>query len=407
MEEKKEEIQEESQTEALLEPTPYKRKADKETDDTATASEDTATENAATPEERPVNAEEKVFKKRYDDLKRHYDSTVNKHKDEKSQLKRQLEEKTESFKLPKTKEEIEDWRKKYPDVYDVISTIAHTKADEKAKQVQTKMKDLEVAQANVAKDKAEVELSKLHPDFKDIRADEKFHEWVAGQDSTIQGWLYDNSTNATLASRAIDLYKMDAGLTKKVKVDKKEASKSVTSTSKQDIEAGEMSLGDIARKKRTIQSNYQRAKDTKEGEILAAEDDLATAEHKYGTDVGDILSDSSSQVQTLLDAIQSVPVAHQGMGAHLTSRTDQPGGGAWAGSGSVPAHGRVEGGGGHGAPAGGWFGETSSALPGYSSAISDVDAATAFADYISNLTNPAALAGNVGYPEGYEPGGEG
>ena len=174
-----------------------------------------------------------------------------------------------------------------------------------------------------------------------------------------------------------------------------------------DIEAGEMSLGDIARKKRTIQSNYQRAKDTKEGEILAAEDDLATAEHKYGTDVGGILSDSSSQVQTLLDAIQSVPVAHQGMGAHLTSRTDQPGGGAWAGSGSVPAHGRVEGGGGHGAPAGGWFGETSSALPGYSSAISDVDAATAFADYISNLTNPAALAGNVGYPEGYEPGGEG
>ena len=36
-ENKKEEIQEQSQTEALLEPTPYKRKAEKEeTDDTAT-----------------------------------------------------------------------------------------------------------------------------------------------------------------------------------------------------------------------------------------------------------------------------------------------------------------------------------------------------------------------------------
>jgi len=145
MEEKKEEIQEESQTEALLEPRPYKRKADKETDDTATASEDTATENAATPEERPVNAEEKVFKKRYDDLKRHYDSTLSKHKDEVSRIKTQLEEKTESFKLPKSKEEIDAWRQKYPDVYDVISTIAHTKADEKSKQVQTKMKDLETA----------------------------------------------------------------------------------------------------------------------------------------------------------------------------------------------------------------------------------------------------------------------
>ena len=250
--ETEEQKEKQDETEALLEPTPYhnkyKQKLDKEeTDDTATVPTDTASEEAATPdEERPVNAEEKVFKKRYDDLKRHYDSTVNKHKDEKSQLKRQLEEKTESFKLPKTKEEIEDWRKKYPDVYDVISTIAHTKADEKAKQVQTKMKDLEVAQANVAKDKAEVELSKLHPDFKDIRADEKFHEWGAGQDSTIQGWLYDNTSNATLAARAIDLYKMDAGLTKKVKVDKKEASKSVTSTSKQDIEAGEKKIWSVS-----------------------------------------------------------------------------------------------------------------------------------------------------------------
>ena len=245
MEEKKEEIQEESQTEALLEPTPYKRKADKETDDTATDSEDTATENAATPEERPVNAEEKVFKKRYDDLKRHYDSTVNKHKDEVSRFKNQLEEKTEKFQLPKTKEEIDAWRQKYPDVYDVISTIAHTKADEKSKQVQTKMKDLETAQANVNKDKAEVELSKLHSDFSDIRADDKFHEWVAQQDPTIQGWLYDNTSNANLAARAIDLYKMDAGMTKKAKVDKKEASKSVTSTSKRDVEAGEKKIWSV------------------------------------------------------------------------------------------------------------------------------------------------------------------
>ena len=246
MEEKKEEIQEESQTEALLEPRPYKRKADKETDDTATASEDTATENAATPEERPVNAEEKVFKKRYDDLKRHYDSTLSKHKDEVSRIKTQLEEKTESFKLPKSKEEIDAWRQKYPDVYDVISTIAHTKADEKSKQVQTKMKDLETAQANVDKDRAEVELSKLHPDFNDIRADDKFHEWVATQDSTIQGWLYDNTSNAKLAARAIDLYKMDAGTSKKAKVDKTEASKSVTSTSKKDIEAGEKKIWSVS-----------------------------------------------------------------------------------------------------------------------------------------------------------------
>tara|TARA_Y100000004_G_scaffold151747_1_gene174581 strand:+ start:796 stop:1635 length:840 start_codon:yes stop_codon:yes gene_type:complete len=237
-----EKVEQEQKTEALLEPRPYKRKAEPE--DTATDSKDTSSEEEATPvEERPVNAEEKVFKKRYDDLKRHYDSTVNKHKEETSNLKRQLEESTQQV-LPKSKEEIEAWRTKYPDVYDVITTIADTKADEKAKQVQTKLKDLELAQQNVKREKAEVELSKLHPDFNDIRADEKFHEWVEKQDSTIQGWLYDNSSNATLAGRAIDLYKLDAGITKpkKASIDKKEASKSVTSTSKKDIEAGDKKI---------------------------------------------------------------------------------------------------------------------------------------------------------------------
>ena len=247
------EIQKEEQTKALLEPTPYKRKAEKEeTDDTATVSKDTASEEAATPdEERPVNAEEKVFKKRYDDLKRHYDSTVNKHKDDISKLKKQLEDNADKIKLPKTKEEIDAWRTKYPDVYDVIETIAYTKADEKAKKVESGLKELESQQAVVQRDKAEVELAKLHPDFNEIRADDKFHEWVKNQDSVIQGWLYDNTSNAKLAARAIDLYKVDTGYGKK-KSNKLEASKSVTSTSKREVETGDKkiwSLNEIAKMK--------------------------------------------------------------------------------------------------------------------------------------------------------------
>ena len=273
-ENKKEEIIEkenqESQTAALLEPTPYKRKVDKEeTDDTATVSKDTASEEAATPdEERPVNAEEKVFKKRYDDLKRHYDSTVNKHKDDVSKLKKQLEDNADKIKLPKTKEEIEAWRVKYPDVYDVIETIAYTKADEKAKKVESGLKELESQQAVVQRDKAEVELAKLHPDFNEIRADEKFHEWVKNQDSVIQGWLYDNTSNAKLAARAIDLYKVDTGYGKK-KSNKLEASKSVTSTSKREVETGNKkiwSLNEIAKMK-----PHEFAKNEKEIDLARAE----------------------------------------------------------------------------------------------------------------------------------------
>ena len=277
-ENKKEEVKQEetqvedTQTKALLEPSPYKRKA---TDDTATVSEDTSSEEEATPdEERPVNAEEKVFKKRYDDLKRHYDSTVNKHKDDVSKLKRQLEDSAEQV-LPKTKEEIEAWRTKYPDVYDVIETIAHTKADEKAKKIQTELKELESQQAVVQRDKAEVELAKLHSDYHEIRGDEKFHQWVSEQDSTIQGWLYENTSNAKLAARAIDLYKVDTGYKKKKANNSLEASKSVTSTSKREIDTTNKKtwkVSDIAKMKPAEFAKYEKDIDLArvEGRIVNA-----------------------------------------------------------------------------------------------------------------------------------------
>ena len=277
-ENKQEEIQEqtqESQTEALLEPVPYKRKVTKEeAEDTATVSEDTSSEEEATPkEERPVNAEEKVFKKRYDDLKRHYDSTVNKHKDDIEKLRLQLQENADKINLPKTKEEVDAWRQKYPDVYDIIETIAYTKADEKAKKVESNLKELESQQMAVQKDKAEVELSKLHPDFSEIREDDKFHEWVAKQDATIQGWLYENTTNAKLAARAIDLYKMDTGYGKKKTAKSLEASKSVTSTSKREVDTSNKKvwkISEIAKLRPQQFAKYEKDIDLarKEGRIV-------------------------------------------------------------------------------------------------------------------------------------------
>jgi len=277
-ENKQEEIQEEiqeSQPEAFLEPLPYKRKNNKgETEDTATVSEDTSSEEEATPkEERPVNAEEKVFKKRYDDLKRHYDSTVNKHKDDVEKLKLQLQENADKINLPKTKEEVDAWRQKYPDVYDIIETIAYTKADEKAKKVESNLKELESQQMAVQKDKAEVELAKLHPDFGDIREDDKFHEWVSKQDANIQGWLYENTTNAKLAARAIDLYKMDTGYGKKKTAKSLEASKSVTSTSKREVDTSNKKMwkvSEIAKLKPQQFAKYEKDIDLarREGRIV-------------------------------------------------------------------------------------------------------------------------------------------
>jgi hypothetical protein len=202
------------------------------------ASEETAElkDKKATPiAERPAKAEDRVFKKRYDDLKKHYDSTIDKHKNELSSLRTQLESSTTQFVPPKSKDELEAWRKEYPDVYDMVETIAINKATTQTADLENKYKDLQLQQEQIAKEKAEVELLKLHPDFNDIRSKDDFHEWAEQQDPTIQGWLYENTSNSKLAARAIDLYKADRGISKAKKQDsdlKKEAAKAISKTKK-------------------------------------------------------------------------------------------------------------------------------------------------------------------------------
>ena len=202
------------------------------------ASEETAepTDQKATPiAERPAKAEDRVFKKRYDDLKKHYDSTINKHKEELNSLRTQLESSNTQFVPPKSKEELEAWRKEYPDVYDMVETIAIDKATTRTADLENKYKDLQLQQEQIAKEKAEVELLKLHPDFNDIRANDDFHTWAEQQDPTIQGWLYENTSNSKLAARAIDLYKADRGIGKARKEErdvKKEAAKAISKTKK-------------------------------------------------------------------------------------------------------------------------------------------------------------------------------
>ena len=241
------------------------------------ASEETAekSEVKATPiAERPAKAEDRVFKKRYDDLKKHYDSTINKHKEEVVSLRSQLESSTKQFVPPKSKEELEAWRKEYPDVYDMVETIAMNKATTRTAEIEDKYKNLQLQQEQIAKEKAEVELLKLHPDFNEIRQKEEFHNWAANQDPTIQGWLYENTSNAKLAARAIDLFKMDNGeskLTKREEKDvKKEAARAISKTRKS-------TESDIPKKKIWTTSEISRLK-THEFEKHEKDIDLARLE---------------------------------------------------------------------------------------------------------------------------------
>ena len=189
-----------------------------------------ADKETAEPEEaEPTNAEEKTFKKRYSDLRRHQQKQADDFKKEIDALKKQLTDATnKEMRLPKSDEDIEQWAADYPDVAAIIETIAMKKAREQSTALEERMKVIDELQTSATKEKAEVELMRIHPDFDEIRESDDFHNWADEQPKWVQDALYDNDNDARSAARAIDLYKADKGISKEKPRSNKDAAKSVS-----------------------------------------------------------------------------------------------------------------------------------------------------------------------------------
>lgn len=179
-------------------------------------------------EQEPETAEEKTFKKRYGDLRRHTQEEKEKYEDRIRKLEEQLTQSTkQEIKLPKTEKEIELWAKKYPDVAAIIETIAIKKAKEQSKEMESRVKLVDEMRAEAARQKAEAELMRAHPDFAEIRDSEEFHEWAEAQPAMVQDALYNNDTDAKLAAWAIGLYKNEKGIRAQKTPNSRDAAKAV------------------------------------------------------------------------------------------------------------------------------------------------------------------------------------
>ena len=194
-------------------------------------------ETKAEDEEEPKTAEERTFKKRYGDLRRHSQEKEKDFQKQLDDLKGQLSKATKKeMKLPKSDEDISEWAKEYPDVAAIVETIATKKAREQSEDIAKRIKEIDERDANSIKEKAEVELLRLHPDFADIRESDDFHDWADEQPKWIQNALYENDNDAKSAARAIDLYKSDKGIGKtKEKSNDAGAAKAVATKSKTSV----------------------------------------------------------------------------------------------------------------------------------------------------------------------------
>ena len=184
-------------------------------------------------ETESLTPEEKTFKKRYGDLRRHVQEKEKSYQDEIFNLRQQLTQTaSKEIKLPKSDEEIAQWSQEYPDVAKIVESIATKKAKELDSSLEERMKLIAEREAQSTRAMAEAELMRIHPDFDTIRNDQDFHDWVELQPRWVQQALYENESDSKSAARAIDLYKIDMGITdtptKKKPDASKEAAKAVT-----------------------------------------------------------------------------------------------------------------------------------------------------------------------------------
>ena len=183
-------------------------------------------ENLETVKDTPYKKPD--YKKRYDDLKRHYDSKLNEFKSREQELLEEAANNRQTYKAPKSVEELEKFREEYPDVYEVVETVSHLQSKEQSKDLQEKIDRLQQREQELMRKDAEKRLMDKHPDFEDIRNSEDFHSWAKEQPKSIQDWIYNNAEDADLASRALDLFKKDFGIDvpKKTKSNSKQTKKS-------------------------------------------------------------------------------------------------------------------------------------------------------------------------------------
>tara|TARA_R100000426_G_scaffold63229_1_gene44189 strand:+ start:909 stop:1775 length:867 start_codon:yes stop_codon:yes gene_type:complete len=186
-----------------------------EEDDTpeVEASEDTEQPESnsfvETKEEKPDHD----YKKRYDDLKRHYDKKLTEFEEEKRQLAAATQQ--ANVPMPKTVEELEEFKTQYPDVYGVVETVAAMQANERTSELQKELEVIKEREKETVVQAAYRELTNNHPDFDEIKTDEKFLNWLQEQPESISDGIYNNNTDARWASRVLDLYKADAGISKR------------------------------------------------------------------------------------------------------------------------------------------------------------------------------------------------
>ena len=224
----------------------YREEVDKDDDDEVQAQD--PTEKVATQEESTSFVETKQsdghdYKKRYDDLKKHYDAKLDEFKSEREQMASEIKAIKDNMQslpqgtvTPKSAEELQEFKEKYPDVFEVVETVSGLKTEQTVASLREEIQVVKEREKALKKEKAYEELMHTHPDFGELKTSEKFTEWLDDQPTQLSDGIYKNNTDAKWASKIVSLYKAEMGISnKKPTKSSRDAAATVTKTQPKEV----------------------------------------------------------------------------------------------------------------------------------------------------------------------------
>ena len=192
----------------------YKRQQDIDEDVQDQLDKD-ATTTTTTDDKSTAVDDSGNWKKRYGDLRSYSQRQINELNAKIKALEDQNEKQSKQFTLPKSKEEVQEWATKYPDVYGMIKSMINIDLIEATETVNKKFQSLEEKEHEIRKREALNAIVAAHPDFYDLENDQTFQEWIVTKSKRTQDALFENDTDAQAAIEVLNLYKLESGQTRK------------------------------------------------------------------------------------------------------------------------------------------------------------------------------------------------